>query len=343
MYTRKAFFISFLVVALFAGGAAAGERPKPLTEPVSLKIVTPPAVTATYPAVVFITEIIKKALPPGSTILTIPAPGRGAMEMVGIGKADMNISTQAYIQMAALRGDARFGFKKAYPGVKGIAQLTHYGQMSIFQFIVTKETGLTSLEEIKARKYPLRLATSIYGSVTEQAMKMMLSSHGITYDDIRSWGGKVDHIGWRETVDAAKEGRINAMGGGLHYNYPYIVELAVTKPVTVLSHSDEVIEKLVKDYPGLERHTIPASALKDYRGVEKDVNTVASGHLIVVRPGLPDEVVYAITKIIVENHEIIAKQFAAHKYFAPEMAVRLSGFPLHPQAALYYKEIGVLK
>ncbi len=333
--------IFLLCFGLLTAGSAAGAPPKPLTQAVSLKIQTPPAVTATYPAAVFIAEIMKKNLPPGSTVLTSPAPG---VELVVSGKADLYISTHTFMQMGALRGDARLGFKQAYPGTRAIAQLADKDQMGVCQFAVTRETGLGSLSDVKAKKYPLRLATSVHGSIAEVTTKTILSYYGISYEDIRSWGGRVDHIGWREAVDAAKEGRVNALCANAQYPYPFFVELAVNKPVNLLSLSDEVIAKLEKDLPGLERHAIPASVVKDYRGVDKDVQTVATGFLIVVRQGLPEEVVYALTKIVAENYKSIADQYAGHKYFTPKIAVsHLAGFPLHPMAELYYKEKGILK
>lgn len=340
----KMAFISLIAVVLLFMGTVFGAPPKPLVEPVSLKAVTPPAVTATYPAAVFISEILKKGLPSGSTILTIPVPGRGGIEMVGSGKADMYISTHTFMNMAAIKGDAKVGYKQAYPGITAIAQLADKGQMGVFQFVVTKETGLMSFDDIKKKKFPLRLATSLRGSIAEVTTNTVLSYYGMTYEDIRTWGGRVDHIGWREAVDAAKDGRITALGTNAQYPYPFFVELAVTRPVTVLSLSEETIAKLEKDLPGLEHHKIPASEVKDYRGVEKDVNTVATGFLITVRAGLADELVYTLTKIILENYKAIAEQYAGHKYFTPQVAVsHLSGFPMHPMAERYYKEMGPLK
>jgi TRAP transporter TAXI family solute receptor len=318
--------------------------PKPLTGPVSLKAVTPPAVTATYPAAVFIAEIIKKVLPAGSSVLTIPVPGRGGIEMVGSEKADLYISTHTFMDMAALKGDSRVGYKQAYPGITAIAQLADKDQLGVFQFVVTKETGLTSFDDIKKRKFPLKLATSLRASIAEVSTSTVLEAYGVTYDDIKAWGGRVDHIGWREAVDAAKEGRINALGANAQYPYPFFVELGVSKPVNILSMSDEMAAKLEKDLPGLERHTIPANDVKDYRGVDKDVHTVATGFLVIVRSGLPDDLVYVLTKTIVENYKPIAEQYAGHKYFNPQTAVRhLSGFPMHPMAVQYYKDAGVLK
>jgi TRAP transporter TAXI family solute receptor len=332
----------FMTVALLTLWTAAVALPNPLNEPVHLKAITPPATTATYPGAVFIAETIKKGLPSGSTIQTLPVPG--GIALVGEGKADIVITFSVFSQWAAIKGDPRFGFKEAYPGIRGIAQMSDKEEMQAMQFLVTKDTGLTSLNDIKAKKYPLRLATSLYGSIAEVATKVILSYYGITYDDIRSWGGRVEHIGWREAVDAAKEGRINAMSLIAQYPYSFFMELSVKKPITLFPLSDEVIVRMEKDFPGLKKHTIEASYVREYRGVEKDINTVACGLMSTVRPGFPDELAYIVTKIIVENHKAIAQQLKAYKYFTPEIAVKhFTGFPMHPMAERYYKEIGVLK
>ena len=52
---------------------------------------------------------------------------------------------------------------------------------------------------------------------------------------------------------------------------------------------------------------------------------------------------YKITKAICEGRDELVNSFAAWGSFTVEGAAREMAFPLHPGAARYYKEIGVLK
>src|SRR5919106_6659470 len=60
-------------------------------------------------------------------------------------------------------------------------------------FAVGKNTGIDSLEEIKERKYPLRISTRRSGKLqtTLYAIEEVLKTYGITFRDIRRWGGTI--------------------------------------------------------------------------------------------------------------------------------------------------------
>src|SRR5215813_7958743 len=60
-------------------------------------------------------------------------------------------------------------------------------------FAVRKETRITSITEIKERKYPLRISTRRKGKLqtTLYVIEQVLESYGINFRDIERWGGKI--------------------------------------------------------------------------------------------------------------------------------------------------------
>ncbi|HSO05930.1 MAG TPA: TAXI family TRAP transporter solute-binding subunit, partial [Pelomicrobium sp.] len=86
--------------------------------------------------------------------------------------------------------------------------------------------------------------------------------------------------------------------------------------------------------------TIPAGT---YTGQDTDVQTVAIVNFLITHKDVSDEVAYQMTKQLFEN---LPEMVAAHKAATAiklENATAGMPVPLHPGAARYYKEKGLLK
>ena len=86
--------------------------------------------------------------------------------------------------------------------------------------------------------------------------------------------------------------------------------------------------------------TIPAGT---YKGQDQDVPTAAVINYLVTSSAVSDELAYQMTKLIFENLSELASAHAAGRDIKLETAAAGSPAPLHPGAARYYKEKGVLK
>ena len=86
--------------------------------------------------------------------------------------------------------------------------------------------------------------------------------------------------------------------------------------------------------------TIPAGT---YEGQAADVETAAVGNFLITHDGVPEETAYQMTKLLFESLPQLVAAHAAAKAIDPAKA--LDGMPvdLHPGAARYYKEAGILK
>ncbi len=103
-------------------------------------------------------------------------------------KIDISIMNPSAILRMADRGVGLFSEPMQ---VALIAVMPHYDQLG---FAVSNSSGLTSLTEIREKRYPLRL--SVRGSLdacTTLLVEQVLKSHGFSYEDILSWGGSVSH------------------------------------------------------------------------------------------------------------------------------------------------------
>jgi TRAP transporter TAXI family solute receptor len=73
------------------------------------------------------------------------------------------------------------------------------------------------------------------------------------------------------------------------------------------------------------------------------VKTIAVYSALMVREDVPADLVYQMTKVILEQRATIAQGHGAGKYIQPETAIAGISVPFHPGAQKYLKEKGLLK
>ena len=92
--------------------------------------------------------------------------------------------------------------------------------------------------------------------------------------------------------------------------------------------------------PAYKAATIPANT---YNKQAVAVPTVAIKNILVTHEGVPNDVVYAMTKSMYDNMDgLVAAHNAAKGIVVKDAPVGLP-IPLHPGAEKYYREVGLLK
>jgi TRAP-type uncharacterized transport system substrate-binding protein len=103
-------------------------------------------------------------------------------------KLDISILNPSALLTMAYRGVGAF---ERPMQVATIAVLPHYDQLG---FAVTQASGITSLDQIREQRSPLRV--SVRGSLdasTSLLVNIVLKAHGFSLEDIVSWGGHVSY------------------------------------------------------------------------------------------------------------------------------------------------------
>lgn len=168
---------------------------------------------------------------------------------VASGEVQMAIINPGVVLALALRGTGPF--KEPIP-LRAITVLASYDQLG---FAVTESSGLKSLEDIRDRRFPLKVALrgqrdhSVHLVVNE-----VLSAVGFSIDDIVAWGGKVHHHpGVRDIPDQIKRverGEIDAIfDEGIGW-----ANLALEAGMRFLPLEETVLQKL--EAMGFRRGTI---------------------------------------------------------------------------------------
>jgi TRAP transporter TAXI family solute receptor len=233
--------------------------------------------------------------------------------------------------------EGKVAFPKPVPEIRGmVGALDKY----YLAAVATKRSGITSLEDMAKKKKPVRIVTQPVGSSGEVSLRLLLEAYGITYDDIKSWGGSVTPTSTGVASAQMIDGKADIWVQVIVAGHPAISELAMATDVDFLPYSKAIIDKL-ENY-GYQEEVLPA---KTFKGQDQPVPMVGYPTILIVQRNLNPELVYVLTKVIVENQQQLVKAHAGFKDFVPADAWKMIkiGIPLHSGAEKYYREKGMMK
>lgn len=280
-------------------------------------------------------NVLRKELPKGSTIDILPyAGGVGNMNLVFKGDAELGLGFPVTGKWAF---EGRVAYDKKMPSLRGlIGGLDEY----YVGIVVTRKSKITSLSDIPNKKMPIHLVTVTRGSLGEFANRQVMEANGAGYKEIESFGGRVTHTSFGVISKLITEGQADLFVQVITAGHPAMTEIALTAEVNFLGLSEEVIKKLAPF--GWNPASIPAGTFK---GQNTKIPTVGTATTLIAPEQMPDDVAYAVTRAICENHEYLSKGHAALKPFNPQVGWKpeILGLPLHPGAEKYYKEKGWMK
>ena len=199
----------------------------------------------------------------------------------------------------------------------------------VCQVVSTKD--ITSIADLKGK----RVSVGDAGSGVEFNARQILEAYGMTFEDI-----EVNNLGFGDSSDALKDGKIDAFFCTAGAPTTAIVELSTTNDINLLAIDDEHAAKLAEAYPYYTTYPIPGGS---YNGIDNDVQTVAIKATLIASPNLAEDTVYNLTKAIFDNQAEIAAAHAKGEELSLEYAVSGVSVPFHPGAEKYYKEVGALK
>jgi TRAP-type uncharacterized transport system substrate-binding protein len=148
---------TLVVISFIAFGILPLASAESLTKPVTVKFAANPEGTAWYLYGGTFGEVAHENLPEGSRVDVLPGPGAVSNPVfVAKGKADIGITSSALAQMA-------WNGKELYSPNKyrEIRLITALGDEYYLAIAVRKDIGITSLDDIVKKQYPLRIGTSV--------------------------------------------------------------------------------------------------------------------------------------------------------------------------------------
>lgn len=304
-------------------------------QPVTLAFSTLNQGTAWYVYGATMAELLRKHLPPGSQVDVKPfAGGTGNPKLVAKNETPLGLSFTVTNRWAL---EGREAYDARLDNLRGlVGGLDTYYLMAI----ASRKLDVGSLKDIRERKLPVKLYTLPVGSLGEFGARQLLREYGMSYADLKGWGGSTTHVGYNVIVDAMKDGRADLLIAVVTPKHPSITEIATFTEVRFLPVEPERIQGLAG--LGYTAATMPPDTFK-HQG--QPVPTVGFPTVLITNAALPEPLAYTVTRTIVENKEALVRGHAGLAEFDPPSAWRPEkvGIPLHPGAERFYREKGWMR
>ena len=280
--------------------------------------------------------LARGGLPPGSTVAAVTGSPYAELalrgpDLVSQGVYQLAITTPAW----HLAGRAN---------LRALATFDHDDQLVL---AVRAEHGVTSLDDVRQRRLPLRISMPLResGHPAAFALEQIFELYGFTVADLEGWGGailndrpKYPNLPESVPVDPSFDAVFDE--AVMTWRWKRISE---SYDLIYLALSDAVLTRCAE--LGMRPGVLRAGRL---RGVEQDVPTVDfSGWVLYCDQSLPDEIVYQVMAALEEQQRQISDRFTGPTaaMTSPIDMSRLGRDPvvaLHPGAAAYYKDKGYL-
>jgi TRAP transporter TAXI family solute receptor len=246
------------------------------------------------------------------------------LNLVNSGKAEVAFTLGDSLAFA-WAGNAEAGFKKPLKKLRVIAAI----YPNYIQVVATRDSGIKTLADLKGK----RLSVGAPASGTELNSRAILAAAGLSYKDL----AKVEYLPFGESVDLMKNRQLDATLQSAGLGVASIRDLASSVPINVVSVPADLVKKAGAPYIPVD---IPAGT---YSGQDAVVPTAAVPNYLVTNADLPEDEVYQITKAIFDHLDQLVAAHSAAKGISLAKAAQNPPVPLHPGAAKYFKEKGVLK
>ena len=195
-------------------------------------------------------------------------------------------------------------------------------------WVALEKSKVKTIPEMKGQKVAVGPASGGLGVIA----RTQLEAYGMDYKkDIQPF-----FMGAGEMAEAVKDGAVEVS---------FLTEelakmVATTHKIRPLAWDKKVLTPFLEKHPYFGEYTYPPNTFK---GVDYPVLTVDNGIQLICAKELSEELVYKLTKAIVENLECMANIYAPAKAITPQWAATELGNPVHPGAIKYFKEKGLWK
>ena len=273
-------------------------------------------------------EVIKRKYPE-LDVLVEPGAALVNMEKMRNDKADLGWS------MTTVLADARAGSNswKGKQTDKAMFVANYYP--NVWQLAVPQASDVKSVKDLKGKAIalPPRGNTSL-----AEGWEWLLKVNGMTLNDL----GTKSYGSLTENAEAIRNRQAIAMGWFTTVPASFMLDLGTSMKMRMIGVSDAELAEMTKLNAGFVKHVIPKGTYSQY-GIDEDVATIQSPTILIAHAKAPADVIYKVTKAVVEGREDFARVTAAMKGVSAKDMAQSHGMPVHPGAEKYFKEAGLTK
>jgi uncharacterized protein len=250
--------------------------------------------------------------------ITVRETGGTRENAIRLGRGELDLAfTEALVGYEMYNGTGRF---EDTPNPD--ARLIYWIAPSTMHWAVREDSGIETFEDLDGARFN----PSSIGGGGEYITELVFEILGVEPDFQRM------------RIDDAAEGVIDGRLVGFSYNgvppIPAFTEVHSSRPLRLLSLTDEQVDAITEELPFLAPTVVPADT---YRGMA-EATTMGIYMGVAANADLSDDTVYEITKAYWENHEQVANSFKPAEGVTPQTVIDNATFPLHAGALRYYRD-----
>jgi len=194
------------------------------------------------------------------------------------------------------------------------------------QCMALKKSGITSFRQLEGKTVGAGPKAGTAGTYFPLIFEALGMKADIRYGQGGELGNQLD------------DGIVDAFCFGAGTPIPIFSQLDAEKDVAFFTWTDPDIAAIRGKIAEFSGSTI---AKRTYRQQTADQKTIGLYNFAIAHKDMPDDMAYAVTKVVLENSARLAKGHPAARETIAANAVRNSFLPFHPGAVRYYKEKGV--
>jgi TRAP transporter TAXI family solute receptor len=273
-------------------------------------------------------QVIKKKFPE-LDVQVEPGAALVNMEKIRTDKADLGWSMTT-VMSEARAGTGQWSGKKTE---QALYVANYYP--NVWQFIVPADSDVKSIKDLKGKPValPARGNTSL-----ADGWEPLLKANGMTLNDLgpKSYGPVSSNGEAMRNRQAVAVGWFTVVPGS------FVLDVGSAMKLRMLNVTDDEFKKMKEYNSGFARYTIKAGTYAE-QGIQGDVQTIQSPTILIASAKTPADVIYKVTKAVVEGREEFAAVSKVMAGVTPAHMAESFGMPYHPGAARYYKEMGLVK
>lgn len=202
--------------------------------------------------------------------------------------------------------------------------------------VASVHSGINGIPDLKGKRVNL----GGVGSGQLENSKDLLKAFGLSEKDL-----KAEYIKPVESAGLIQDERLDAFFYTVGHPNGSVSEATSGRiKVKIVPITGAPIEKLIKELPYYSKGFIPVSLYPNAANAKDGkVPSIGIQALLVTSTDVPADVVYAVTKEVVENLQEFKKLHPALGGLDLEDMVNVNVAPMHPGALKYFKEKGLIK
>jgi len=234
---------------------------------------------------------------------------------------------QADVVHWAFTASGPFENKPRCDTLRGLATL----YMESVHLIARADANITTIEDLKNK----RVSMDEQGSGTQLDMLHILAAYGLSTESFDAV-----YLKPADAIDRLRRNELDAFFIIAGYPVAAVSNLVDSGQATIVSINGEPAESLIEKYPFFSKNEIPENTYKNTGNIE----TLGVPAQLIIDSNIDEELVYNITSMLWSNatEKLLDNGHPKGKEVRLESALTGMNIPLHPGAARFYTEQGML-